>query len=485
MTLLFLNGNRSYQYSLVDADGNPAISTIPDEDFFYINIKSAYYTGDSNTFDPLDFELYAMDDGPGTDCKISVNEESSTEDLFCMFDVMEGDLWYHEINLEYNAPPGMCAYLGFLPHWHYNYAVGYGPLFVAQKRLPELDRDGNPLFGYIGCKKKPTIDIISSSCSEDDCKDQTACENADHWCNGTYCSNGGCTNEDDCEDTTNSCNSASYCSNRGCISETTCRDADHACNGGPGGTVGNWTAGTGQVGTWTQGTAGTWTQIARSVCSKGDEVGGVAKEGEIKTNNCPYNYKQGNKDITCCLGEYTLYKDGKASNTKEKWGDDEDKISKDCLGGLSRIEWPEFNDVGNPKVKTIESGSKGVKEVYTLHPLIGKIKKTVSYPTANFFKDIEDDKVNHTLPNFYTVPPSQYYDKDNNLITFIIRDGNPFITWSCLDNAREAKHRIHLLIREWNTQEEFNSFKESEGKPGRSGYRRYRAHRRKQRRFRV
>ena len=62
---------------------------------------------------PWIFVLYAMDDGPGTDCKISVNEESGTEDLYCMLDVMEGDLWYHEIELEYNVPPGMCSYLAF------------------------------------------------------------------------------------------------------------------------------------------------------------------------------------------------------------------------------------------------------------------------------------------------------------------------------------------------------------------------------------
>ena len=45
-------------------------------------------------------------------------------------------------------------------------------------------------------------------------------------------------------------------------------------------------------------------------------------------------------------------------------------------------------------------------------------------------------------------------------------EGHPFITWSCLDKAKEVKHRIHLLIREWNTQEEFNRFKESNGSRG-------------------
>ena len=126
---MFAN-NRSRQYSIVSPEDE--ISNIPTGDFFFITLKSAYYTGGQGSFDPLDFLLYAMDDGPGTQCKISVEEESSTEDLFCMLDVMEGDLWYHEINLEYNFPPEMCAYAGFYPHWHYNQAVGNGPLFVRK-----------------------------------------------------------------------------------------------------------------------------------------------------------------------------------------------------------------------------------------------------------------------------------------------------------------------------------------------------------------
>ena len=55
------------------------------------------------------------------------------------------------------------------------------------------------------------------------------------------------------------------------------------------------------------------------------------EESEIKEKNCPYTKEQGDKDINCCLGEYTLYKDGKAGKT-ESWGDDEDKIGEDCIG---------------------------------------------------------------------------------------------------------------------------------------------------------
>ena len=39
-------------------------------------------------------------------------------------------------------------------------------------------------------------------------------------------------------------------------------------------------------------------------------------------------------------------------------------------------------------------------------------------------------------------------------------------TWSCLDSAHEVKHRIHLIIREWNTEEEFTKFVDSNGSRG-------------------
>ena len=35
-----------------------------------------------------------------------------------------------------------------------------------------------------------------------------------------------------------------------------------------------------------------------------------------------------------------------------------------------------------------------------------------------------------------------------------------------MDSAHEVMHRIHLIIREWNSQEEFLNFRESEGSRG-------------------
>ncbi len=373
--LSFLNGNRSYQYSLVDGD---EISNIPDDEFFNVNIKSAYYTGDSNTFDPLDFvKPYAMDEGPGTDCKISINEESATEDLYCILEVAEGDLWFHEINLQYNVPPGMCPYLAFLPHWHYNQAVGLGPRYVAQYETRRTDQDGNPLIEYIGCSIKPvTQEGIEAHCI-----------------GGSY------------------------------SERSTCED-----NGG----------------TWID------EQPSLSLCPPNSQEG-YAKEDSNKV--CQYIRKEDDQEINCCLGEYELYKDGKKEGDY-KWDGD----IKNCIGGLARINWDTFDKDGFPAVLIEQAGNKGLKKDYTLYPLYDKIDQSFrsSFPTANYFSGMKDKEWEaKDEPPFYSAQ-----------IDGAQKGGKPFVTWACLDQNKEVLHTIRFIIQEWNTKEEFTSFKESEGSRG-------------------
>lgn len=65
----------------------------------------------------------------GTKCKIS--EDSATnEDLTCYVDVPEGILYYSGLELSYNVPPNMCAYLTRTPYWFYSDHAGVGPGFV-------------------------------------------------------------------------------------------------------------------------------------------------------------------------------------------------------------------------------------------------------------------------------------------------------------------------------------------------------------------
>ena len=403
----------SRQFSLVTDD----ISDIPSEHFFYVNIKSAYYTGAQGSFDPLDFQLYAMDQGPGTDCKISANEQSSTEDLYCMLDIMEGDLYLHEIELDYNVPPEMCAYLGFLPHWHYNQEVGAGPKVVYACDQLTRQSDGNTTVEQKYMATEPTETPPQKYCFEQERPDDDT-----EWTDSTLVS-----------------------------PETECTDNNKETECG----VDN-TAGADQIRYYCQAKDGA---TPTRDCSRD------AKEDA--KDLCPkYNKSGGDSDLeNCCLGEYSII--GGEGDNNGKWGGD----VKNCIGGLARIEWGAFDDDGFPIILTRQSASRGVRDQYTLYPLIDKVKKFVTFPTANYFTSIERDKKTTDLPSFYTAnenkpkeDPCGYNKKTGQNIR--CPKGHPFLTWTCLDKAKEVRHRIHLLIREWNTVAEFTKFKESKGGRG-------------------
>ena len=128
---------------------------------------------------------------------------------------------------------------------------------------------------------------------------------------------------------------------------------------------------------------------------------------------------------------------------------------------MARIEWTEFDKDGFPSVLIKQTGNEGLKEEYKLHPLSDKIEiesnQRFSFPTANFFSGMEDKEwESGSEPAFYKAnAKANTYSKDA-----------PFVTWACLNQNKEVLHTIKLIIREWNTQEEFIRFKESEGSRG-------------------
>ena len=94
---------------------------IPNDSFFYVRLARENYEG--HNF--LQHAMYELDGGPGTDCKIPIDQKSS-EDIFCQLEKLEGDLWAHPTVIEYNVPPGMCDYVAFDIPWHFNQNAGAG-----------------------------------------------------------------------------------------------------------------------------------------------------------------------------------------------------------------------------------------------------------------------------------------------------------------------------------------------------------------------
>ena len=420
--LSLLGGNNaSRQYSIVSPEDE--ISNIPTDDFFYVNIKSAYYTGGQGGFDPLDFELYAMDEGPGTDCKISVNEEAGTEDLYCMLDVAEGDLWYHEINLEYNVPPNMCKYLGFTTHWHYNQEVGDGPQRVVEI---ETTRGDETVTTYSPCRQNPPYicERRERSTGGDPASDWE-----EDWSRyrGFHCNN---LPED--QKATEHCFSV----------QVTDANQDNAS------IQEKYRDDTRKV----ENEADAHYEYRCQTLNTQDYCRGTYREEE---KVCEYNKSDQEGKANCCLGKYFLVRTGQTAEEKE-WGGD---ISQ-CVGGLGRLNWQTFDDDGWPITLVEETGSRGLNKDYALRPLIREIKTRVSFPTANYFEGQEDKEGSSgaNFPAFYTNP--NQCDGDN------CRTGHPYITWTCLDQNQEVLHQINFVIREWNSQEEFARFKESQGSRG-------------------
>ena len=475
-----LFGGRLFEtYSLVPTEG---LSTthIPNESFFYVNLSASYYVGAG--YDPLDAIIYSMDEGPGVDCKIPVSAES-TEDLYCILDVMEGDLWFHKMVLEYNVPSGMCDYLGFDVPWHLNQKIGQGPEevhecsnFSTSSGSGDDDEEeetetryclgaciGDPDNGT--CRDHRRGAITSSDDRSDDCDSESECETASNKCGnvaGYWDDNG--TTDDDTDDSCKDEEDGNEVNNNNCNqSEANCEDIDNNCGG----------RGTGRTGPGTKDLAGTWSPASTTSCRIGEPQ-------ESAEDFCGDLDLSENNLANCCLGDYTLCKAGECDDagSERDWGGD----FGECIGGPGRTNWDHKNKKGAP-IGLIENTKKeGLKKEYETPALVEVYDGNVaicrgddcpqmqnpSFITANWWEEAEDKEATNTKPEFYKMLKQREMGDNQRPYTegFHGGDGYPYFTWSCLDKAREIKHRIHLLIREWNTQEEFNRFKETRGSRG-------------------
>lgn len=356
---IFSNKKSSALYSLIPTSGLYTYH-IPNEEFFYVNFKPGNYEGEG--YDSLDALMYAMDDGPGTDCKIPVDQES-TEDLYCLMDIMEGDIWYHSFILDYNVPEGMCDFLSFEVPWHFNQIVANGPSRIYQKE----------------CEG-----VVSASGTEREIKQYYFLK-----LNG------------DCED------------------DPKFEDIERMCD--------------------------------------------TLNKTEVGLGNC-------------CFGQYELTVEKDQSTTVANWGGQ----LRNCIGGLGRWNWTAHNEDGRPLRIVTPTAEDGLIESYEIPAAIdayeGVItayeedekppqRKEPSFITANYWIDAENKDFLNNMPSVYKAPTRNLPGQRTTPYTRP-STGYPYLTWSCLNAAREVKHRIHLLIREWNTQAEFHSFVESQGSRG-------------------
>lgn len=62
-------------------------------------------------------------------CEIATT--AASQNLDCIVDMNELDIYYHGVSLQANFPSSMCTYVVHNPYWHYNFETGYGPAAIT------------------------------------------------------------------------------------------------------------------------------------------------------------------------------------------------------------------------------------------------------------------------------------------------------------------------------------------------------------------
>ncbi len=175
-------------------------------------------------------------------------------------------------------------------------------------------------------------------------------------------------------------------------------------------------------------------------------------EDTIPTNYCKKDEEDlcpgGPGEPACCVGGE------RAGGEGAPW-----KPDRDCFGGPGSFQYNPADNVVAPVV-LIALPKNGLRKTETFPHLLSFNKKDrTTAPYANFLKildvdeveDLEKARENSKFPDF--LKKSTHYNQSPRLA----------FEFACLDSAREVLHRILLLVREWNTFEEFKIFYDAQG----------------------
>ena len=166
----------------------------------------------------------------------------------------------------------------------------------------------------------------------------------------------------------------------------------------------------------------------------------------------------------CCFGSY-FDKEGQESSFEGDFNS--------CIGGPARHSWDlkgtltygniEFEGV--PAVAVIQVPEEGLRQDIAIKSLLGVTQTRSSIPITNYLEEFDVNAEDLKKVDREDTPQMFQYQigKQGESSVFISPEPNPLWTFSCLDPAGDLVHRMHLMIREWNTYEEFIEFYEDGG----------------------
>ncbi len=98
--------------------GNTPVGKV-DANGLWVNVSSSQY-----------MVLVNKKNNYGADCFIDVSA-SEGQQIDCIVDILEGDLYAYDLQIQFNAPPKLCDFVEVSPAWHWNQSVGTGPTDVV------------------------------------------------------------------------------------------------------------------------------------------------------------------------------------------------------------------------------------------------------------------------------------------------------------------------------------------------------------------
>lgn len=123
----------------------------------------------------------------------SINPQSTLNNITCMIEVPEAELYMHGLVMKYNVPAGMCRYLERSTYWYYNNEVGYGPSSIEINRtytdtvLTASSCRFDGVGGFGSCSGLEAVVNATAVAPEITCVyDHSKQENGRNGCLGTY-----------------------------------------------------------------------------------------------------------------------------------------------------------------------------------------------------------------------------------------------------------------------------------------------------------
>ena len=328
----------------------------------------------------------------------------SENTLICILDILEYEFLVKDLHIVYNFPHGMCDYINVSLPWHFNYPI---------KQAASLS----------DCRERNEENDETKFCEIDECIGERPSSGDYVSCGDRYCLWNEVCKDELAEDNP----------------DTTDTDERDDPNEWPSCTKPGFDEG--------KCVRGTPAPCGTNSCRIGLDDDGVS------ALSCPHDLKGAglSNNPQCCFGGSNPKDSGKPFVP-----------DKACYGGPAVVaKAPHDTGLSFSQVTKVEDG--GFNQTITLPDLleinsglkVNDIAK--STPIANYIEDLD-------------VPPDDAELDRSSLPVFLHRcercphiEPRLFFEFECFDQAGETLHLIQLMIREWNTVEEFKDFYDDGG----------------------